>query len=108
MAMLFRELFIKFCRFGNDVASDDAFHVTMWVSGLVFVLRRVSGAIVARRGGGCEYSLMFSKHRSASVIHLFGRKGNLFFRMVGVGVVSWVWMNSYISVCMEFFGSSIC
>ena len=32
MAMLFRELFIKFCRFGNDVASDDTFHVIMLVS----------------------------------------------------------------------------
>ena len=73
----------------------------------MLVLSRVIGAVVARSGGGCEYSLMFSKHLSASVIHLFGRKENLFLRVVGVGVVSWLWMNSYISVCMEFFGSSI-
>ena len=65
------------------------------------------GMGVVGRGSGCEYSLMFSRHRSASVIDWFERKVNLLWRVVGVGVVSWLWMNSYSSVCIEFFGSII-
>ena len=38
IVVLFSELFIRFCRFGNDVLSDDAFHVIMFVSCSVFVL----------------------------------------------------------------------
>ena len=75
--VLFRELFIRLCRFGNDVLSDDAFHVIMFVSCSVLVLVLVVGAGLAGSGGGCEYSLMFSRHRRASVINWFGRKGNL-------------------------------
>ncbi len=87
--------------------SDDAFHVIKFVSYSVSVLILMVGAGVAGGGGGCEYSFMLSRHRSASVINSFGRKGNLFWRVVGVGVVSWLWMNSYIYVCIEFFGSVI-
>ena len=36
--VLFIELFIRLCRFGNDVLSDDAFHVIMFVSCSVLVL----------------------------------------------------------------------
>ena len=36
----------------------------------------------------------FLRHRSTLVISWLGRKGNLLWRMVGVGVVSWEWMNS--------------
>ena len=102
IAVLFRELFIRLCRFGNDVLSDDAFHVIVFVSCSVLVLILVIGVGAAGSGGGCEYSLMFSKHLSASVINWFGRKGNSFLRVIDVGVVTWLWMNSYIFVCIEF------
>ena len=69
IVVLFRELFIRLCRFGNDVLSDDTFHVIMFVSCLVSVLIIVVGAGVVDDGGGCEYLLMFSKHRSAPVIN---------------------------------------
>ena len=58
--------------------SDDAFHVIMFVSCSVSVLILVARAGVAGGGDGCEYSVMFSKHRSVSVINSLGRKGNLF------------------------------
>jgi len=86
IAVLVSELFIRFSRFGSDVLSDDAFHVIMFVSCSVSVLIQVVGAGVSGGGGGCEYSLMLSKHRSVSVINGSGRKGNLFCRVVGVGV----------------------
>ena len=66
---LFKELFVRLCKFGNDVWRDDAFHVIMFVSCSVLVLVLVVGVGVAGSGGGCEYSLMFSRHRSASVIN---------------------------------------
>src|ERR1700737_1493158 len=69
IVVLFSELFIRLCRFGNDVLSDDAFHVIMFVSCSVSVLILEVGVGVAGSGGGCEYSLMFSRHRSASVIN---------------------------------------
>ena len=69
IAVLFNELFMRFCRFGSDVLSDDAFHVIMFVPCSVSVLILVVGAGVAGGGVGCEYSLMFSRHRSASVIN---------------------------------------
>ena len=69
IAVLFSELFPRFCRFGNDVLSDDAFYVIMFVSCSVSVLFLVVGVRVAGGGGGCAYSLMFSRHRSASVIN---------------------------------------
>ena len=100
-------MFIRLCKFGNDVLSDDAFHVIMFVSCSVsvLVLRVVVG--IGGGGGGCEYSCMSSRHLSTSVISWFGRKGNLFWRTVGVGIVSWLWMNSYISACIECFVSVI-
>ena len=69
IAMLFKELFIRLCRFGSDVLSDDAFHVIMFVSFSMLVLVLVIGVGMAGSGGGCEYSLMFSRHRSASFIN---------------------------------------
>ena len=53
-------------------------------------------------GGGCEYSLMFSKHLSASIINWFGRYGNSFLRVLNVGAVPWLCMKLYIFVCIEF------
>ena len=44
----------------------------------MLLLVLVVGVGVAGSEGGCEYSLMFSRHRSTSVINWFGRKGNLF------------------------------
>ena len=55
-------------------------------------------------GGGCEYSFISSKQRSDSVINFFGRKGNLLWSMVGVGGVSWLCINLYSLVCIEFLG----
>ena len=78
IAVLFREFFTRFCKLGNDVLSDGVFHVIMFVSNSVLMLVLVVGVEVAGSGGGCEYSLMFSRHRSALVISLCGRKGNLF------------------------------
>ena len=75
--VLFMELFIRLCRLGNDVLSEDTFHVIMFVICAVSMLILVVGAGMAGGGGGCEYSVMFSKQRSASVINLCGRKGNL-------------------------------
>ena len=69
IAVLFSELFIRFCRFGNDVLSDDAFHVIIFVSWSVSALTLVVGAGVAGGGDGCEYSFMFSRHRSVSMIN---------------------------------------
>ena len=94
IAVLFRELFTRFCRLGNDVLSDDAFHVIIFVACSVSVLIFMVGVGVTGSGGGCEYSSIFSRHRSTSVISWFGRKGNLLRRVVSVGVVSWWWMNS--------------
>ena len=51
----------------SDVLSDDEFHVIMFVSCSVLVLVLVVGAGVSSGRGGCEYSLMFSRHRRASV-----------------------------------------
>src|ERR1700738_5646034 len=59
IAVLFRELFIRLCRFGNDVLSDDAFHVIIFVSCSVLVLILVIGVGAAGRGGGWGDSLMF-------------------------------------------------
>ena len=67
--VLFSGLFIRLWRFGNDVLSDDAFHVIIFVSYSISVLILVAGAGVAGGGSGCKYSLMFSKHRSVSVIN---------------------------------------
>ena len=106
--VLFRELLIKSCKFGSDVLSDDAFQVIMFVSCSVLEFILVIGVGAAGSGGGGEYSLIFSKHLSVSVINWFGRKGNSFLRVVGVGVVAWLWMKSYILVCIEFWGSIIC
>ena len=69
VAMLFSELFIRLCRFGSEVLSDDAFHVIMFVSCSVSVLILMVGAGVAGGGGGCEYSFRLSRHRSVSVIN---------------------------------------
>ena len=75
IVVLFGELFIRLCKFGNNVLSDDAFHVIMFVSCSVLVL--ILGVGVGVVGGGCEYSSMFSKHLSASVINCLGRRGIL-------------------------------
>ena len=107
MLCCLKNCFIKLCKFGNDVLSDDAFHVIIFVSCLVLVLVLVIVVEMAGSGGGCEYSLMFSKHWSALVINWFGRKENSFWRMIGVGVVSWLGINSYIFVCIEFLRSII-
>ena len=100
--VLFRELFIKLCRFGNDVLSDDAFQVILFVSCSVLVFVLVIGVGAAGSRGGCEYSLIFSKHLSVSVINWLGRKENSFLRVLDVGMVIWLWMYSYIFVCIEF------
>jgi hypothetical protein len=107
IVVLFRELLIKSCRFGSDVFSDDAFQIIMLVSCSVIEFICVVGVGAAGSGGGCEYSFIFSKHLSVSVINKFGRKENSFLRVIGVGVVAWLWMKSYILVCIEFFGSII-
>ena len=67
IAILFWEL-VRFCKFGNDVLSDDAFHVIIFVSYSVSLLILIVGVGAAGSGGGCEYSLIFSRHRSVSVI----------------------------------------
>ena len=108
IVVLFRELLIRSCKFGSDVLSDDAFQVIMFVSCSVLEFILVIGVGAAGRGGGCEYSLIFSKHLSVSVINWFGRKENYFLRVIGVGVVAWLWMKSYTLVCIEFWGSIIC
>ena len=68
IVVLFSDLFIRLCKFGNDVLNEDAFHVIMFVLCSVLVLILVAGSGIAGAGGNCEYSLMLSKHRSASVI----------------------------------------
>ena len=68
-AVLLRELFIRLCKFGNDVLSDDVFHVMMFVSCSVSLLILVIGGGMAGSRGGWEYSLIFSRHRRASVIN---------------------------------------
>ena len=108
IAVLFRELLIRSCKFGSDVLSDDAFQVIILVSCSVSEFILVIGVGATGSGGGCEYSLIFSNHLSVSVINLFGRKGNSFLRVFGVGVVVWLWMKSYILVCIEFWGSIMC
>jgi hypothetical protein len=55
-------------------------------------------------GGGCEYSFEFSKQRSDSVIHFSGRNGNFVWSIIGVGGVSWLYINLYSSLCLEFWG----
>ena len=85
IAMLQEEWFIKLCRFGKVVLSDEAFHVIIFVSWWVFVIVRGAGVGVFGSGSGCEYSFMFSKHRRDSGINLSGRKGN--FLCIATGVV---------------------
>ena len=68
-AVLFRELFIRFCKLGKDVLSDDAFHVMRVVSYSMSLLTLVVGVGMVGSGGGCEYSLILSRHRRASVIN---------------------------------------
>ena len=98
--VLFRELFIKFCKLGNDMLSDDAFHIIIFVSCSVSVQILMVGMGVVGRGNGCKYLLMFSRHRSASVINWFVRKVNLLWRVVGVGVVSWLKVSVDASICL--------
>ena len=66
-AVLFREVLIRLCKFGNDVLSDDAFHVIMFVAWFVSLVILVSGGGMSGSGGGWEYSLRGSRHRRASV-----------------------------------------
>jgi hypothetical protein len=75
IAVFMREEFIKLCRFGKAVLSDEAFQVIMFVSWLVSVLILGANVGMFGSGGGCEYSFIFSKQRSDSIINLFGRKG---------------------------------
>jgi hypothetical protein len=90
IAVFLRELFIKLCKFGKAVLSEEAFQVIMFVSWVVLVLVLGAGVGMFGSGGGCEYSFMFSKQRSDSVINLFGRKGNFLWSVIGVGGVSWL------------------
>ena len=60
IVVLFRELFIRFCKLGSDVLSDDAFHIITFVSCSVSVLILMIGVGVAGSEGGCEYSSIFS------------------------------------------------
>ena len=106
IVVLFRELLIRSCKFGSDVLSDDAFQVIIFVSWSVLEFILVIGVGATGNRGGCKYSLIFSKHLSVSVINWFERKGNSFLRVIGV--VVWLWMKSYILVCIEFWGSIIC
>ena len=73
--------------------SDEAFQVMMLVSWLVCGIILGVGVGVFGSGGGCEYSFMFSRYRSDSVISFLGRKGNFLWSMVGVGGVSWLCIN---------------
>ena len=84
--------------------SDEAFQVIIFVMSLVFVMILGVGIGVVGSGGGCMYSFMFSKHRSDSVVSFLGRKGNFVCSMIGVGGVSWLCINLYNSVCIEFLG----
>ena len=67
---------MRLCRFGKAVLSDDAFQVIMLVSRFVVGFILGTGVGMFGSGGGCEYSFMFSRQRSDSVINLFGRNGN--------------------------------
>ena len=91
-------LFMRFCRFGRVVLSEDAFHVMMLVSWFMskFVLGK--GVGVFGVDGGCEYSFRFSKQRNDSAISLVGRKGNSFWSVIGVCGVFWLWIDSYNSL----------
>jgi hypothetical protein len=100
--VLYKVLFTRLCKFGNDVLSDDVFQVIIFVSCSVLVLILVIGVGAAGSGGGGEYPFMFSKHLSVSVINWFGRKRIFFLRVIDLGVVTWLWMNSSIFVCIEF------
>ena len=82
IVVLFSELFIRLCRFGSDVLSDDAFHVIIFVSCSVSVLILVSGAGVAGGGGGCEYSLMLSRHHNYRMAHSLHHCGALCFLLL--------------------------
>ena len=97
IAVFLEELYTRFCRFGKAVLSEDAFHVIIFVSSLVLMFILGGGVGMFGRGGGCEYSFRLSKQRRASVINLFGKKGNFLWSMVGVGGVSWLWINLYSS-----------
>ena len=70
--------------------SDESFQVIMFVFLLVFVMVLGVGVGMSGSGGGCEYSFIFSKHRSDSVIIFSGRKGNFLWSVIGVGGVSWL------------------
>ena len=59
IAVLFSELFIRLYMFGNEVLSDDAFHVIMFVSCIVSVLILMVGAGVAGGGGDASIRLCF-------------------------------------------------
>ena len=68
IAVLLKDWFIRLCKFGRAVLSDEAFQVIMFVSWLVCVMVLGVGTGMFGSGGGCEYAFMFSRHRSDSVI----------------------------------------
>ena len=90
IAISVREWFIRLCKFGKAVLSDEAFQVIIFVSWLVYMLVLGVGVGVFGSGGGCEYSSMFSRHRSDSVINFSGRKGYFLWIVSGVGGISWL------------------
>ena len=62
----------------------------MFVSWSVRVIILGVGVGMFGSGGGCEYSFMFSKHMSDSVINFSGRKGNFLCIAIGVVGISWL------------------
>jgi hypothetical protein len=76
IAVSLRELLSRLCKFGKAVLSVEAFQVTILVSWFVVMLILSVGVGVSGSGGGCVYSVIFSKQRSDYNINVFGRNGN--------------------------------
>ena len=76
IVIFLRELFIRLCKIGRAVLSDEVFQIIILVSWFVVMFILGVGMGMFGSGGGCAYSFMFSKQRSDSDINLFGRNGN--------------------------------
>ena len=72
IVVFLKELFIRLCKFGRVVLSDEVFQVIILVSWFVVMFVLGVGVGMFGSGGGCAYSFMFSKQQSDSDIFCLG------------------------------------
>ena len=90
--------------FGRAVFRDAAFHVVMCVFDVFVWLLWECVMGLLGSGGGCEYSYIGTVCLRVSLSKFSGRYGNLFVSMSKL--IFWLlsFINSYMSLCIEFGG----